>query len=56
MCNNLVTPSCDNVMRSNTDEVPLPMAGRGQRPNHTSRMCSFMGEVQRRKENVSPNP
>jgi hypothetical protein len=44
LCNNLVTP-CD--MRSNTDNVPFPMTGRGQRPNRTRASCLFTGEVQR---------
>ena len=36
------------TMRSNKDEVPLPMAGREQRPNRTRARCLFTGEVQRR--------
>ena len=36
------------TMRSNKDDVPLPMAGRGQCPNRTRARCLFTGEVQRR--------
>ena len=35
-------------MRSNKDEVPLPMARKGQRPDRTRARCLFTGEVQRR--------
>ena len=35
-------------MRSNKDEVPPPMAGKGQRPNRARARCLFTCEVQRR--------
>ncbi len=36
------------TMRSTMDEVPLPMAGRGQCPNRTRARCLFTGELQRK--------
>ena len=36
------------TMRSNTNEVPLPMAGRGPRPNRTRARCLSTDEVQKR--------
>ena len=44
----VTTLSLRVTMRSNKDEVPLPMAGRGQCPNCTRARCLLMGEEQRR--------
>ncbi len=51
------TSSLCVTLRSNMDEVPFPMAGRGHRPNpnRTRARCLFMGELQRGTSLPAPN-